>query len=237
MLKGHRYDTTRHALFVSTSNYGNQDPLYGQIIADHCFWDGYVDYNEVHEGTLCKGCGVENIVGLRWKCKGCPDHDICDTCRQSNRSVNAECEFTLVSLPDEALNVRSKTADVGMIVATLQVLLDWEKVTLREERRKDSAGFAASVENARKYDLGRMSFWRTSDFEGTGVDESVHGTLVKAKSQIRRQNHLKHGAHAAELIGAGGELVGAGINAGFAGDGGGGGGGGGDGGGGGGGAC
>ncbi|KAI2474762.1 hypothetical protein Ptr902_13826 [Pyrenophora tritici-repentis] len=38
-LNGARYDTLRHALFVATGNV--PDPLYGQIVADHCFWDGY----------------------------------------------------------------------------------------------------------------------------------------------------------------------------------------------------
>ncbi|KAF2475970.1 uncharacterized protein BDR25DRAFT_191554, partial [Lindgomyces ingoldianus] len=116
-LHGSRYDTVRHALFVSIQRYGNEDPLYGQIVADHTFFDGHVDYTE-------------------------------------------GCKFTLVSLPDEALHIRSPHVDPAMVVATLQVLKDWEMNTLREQRKKDPVGFAASVDMARKGDLGRLSYWR-----------------------------------------------------------------------------
>ncbi|KAF2853347.1 hypothetical protein T440DRAFT_374570, partial [Plenodomus tracheiphilus IPT5] len=98
-----RYDTVRHALFVATGHI--PDPLYGQIVADHTFWDGYVD-------------------------------------------------------PSEALYIRSSTVDPSLVVATLQVLKDWEKHTLREEKRDDEKGFLASQEAARKCDLGAMSYWK-----------------------------------------------------------------------------
>jgi hypothetical protein len=55
-----------------------------------------------------------------------------------------------------------------MVVATLQIVKEWEKITLREERRRDPGGFRSSVENIRRGNLGRMSYWRSSDFEGLG---------------------------------------------------------------------
>ncbi|KAF2656248.1 hypothetical protein K491DRAFT_569119, partial [Lophiostoma macrostomum CBS 122681] len=107
-INGGRFDTLRHALFVDNSANGNRDPLYGQIVADHCFWDGFTS----------PGC-----------------------------------------LPDEALHIRSETEDLQCIVATLQVMKDWEKVTMREEKRESAVRFASSVELARKGTLGRKSYW------------------------------------------------------------------------------
>jgi hypothetical protein len=108
-IHGSRYDTLRHALFVATGNIA--DPLYGNIVADHCFWDGHVD-----------GSGK--------------------------------------SLPDESVNVRSPTVDSAMVVATLQVMKEWEKHTLRQEKRKNPGAFAAVEEEARRCELGASSYWK-----------------------------------------------------------------------------
>lgn len=106
---GVRYDTLRHALFVATR--GNANPLYGQIVADHCFWDGGVD-----------GSGA--------------------------------------SLPDEALYLRCSVVDTELVVATLQVMKDWEKHKLREEKRTKPKAFCATEEEARKHALGAASYWK-----------------------------------------------------------------------------
>lgn len=187
-LNGSRYDTIRHALFVSA--YTNQDPLYGQIVADHTYIDGFVDHEEVHEGINCQSCNTGPLVGKRWKCRNCPDHNICDSCRTLHVATTPGCDFTLVSLPNEAVYVRSPKVDVGMIVATLQIMKDWEKIILREERKKKPGDFAVNVEAARQDDIGRMSYWKSSDFEGSGVDE-VYGTLVAAREHSRRSSVAK----------------------------------------------
>jgi hypothetical protein len=108
-IHGSRYDTLRHALFVAMGNIA--DPLYGSIVADHCFWDGYVD----ESGG---------------------------------------------SLPDESIHVRSGTVDPAMVVATLQVMKEWEKHTLRQEKRRNPKPFAAAEEEARRYELGASSYWK-----------------------------------------------------------------------------
>jgi hypothetical protein len=110
-IKGSRYDTLRHALFVATRNIAN--PLYGDIVADHCFWDGFVN--------------------------------------ESEKSV----------LPDEALYVRSSTVDPALVVATLQVLKDWEKHALKEEKRMNLTAFLATEKEARNSELGKISYWST----------------------------------------------------------------------------
>ncbi|KAF2864659.1 hypothetical protein BDV95DRAFT_508970 [Massariosphaeria phaeospora] len=181
-INGARYDTLRHALFVSTVP--NQNPLFGQIVADHAYWDGFIDTRELHPGTNCAGCKTTPITGLRWKCRVCTDHEVCEPCRLSNTSIKPECSFTLVSLPDEALHIRSPTVDTALVVATLQILKDWEMHSLREQRKKDPKGFERSVELARWGDLGRVRYWRYTDFEGKGGGEQ-HGTMVKAREGIK----------------------------------------------------
>lgn len=37
-----------------------------------------------HPGITCDGCGVA-IVGYRYKCKDCPNHDVCETCYDSHQ--------------------------------------------------------------------------------------------------------------------------------------------------------
>lgn len=33
-----------------------------------------------HGGITCDGCGVSPVVGYRYKCKDCANHDICENC-------------------------------------------------------------------------------------------------------------------------------------------------------------
>ncbi|USP79050.1 uncharacterized protein yc1106_06324 [Curvularia clavata] len=106
---GSRYDTLRHALFVATGN--NPNPLYGQIVADHCFWDG----------------GVSETGDI---------------------------------LPDEALYIRSPGVDPALVVATLQIMKDWEKHTFREEKARKPEAFRVTEEEARKHPLGATSYWK-----------------------------------------------------------------------------
>ena len=36
-----------------------------------------------HKSITCDGCSVVPIVGYRWRCKSCKNHDLCDTCYES----------------------------------------------------------------------------------------------------------------------------------------------------------
>ncbi|KAF2751514.1 hypothetical protein M011DRAFT_473977 [Sporormia fimetaria CBS 119925] len=162
-MRGARYDTLRHALFASSPSSGSQDPLLGGIVADHTYWDGFVDRKRTNEGIRCAGCGTESFPGLRRKCTACADHNVCEDCWICKASFKPECSMILLSPPDEALYIRSEAVDVDMVVATLQIMKDWEKVIFRSERRKDARGFAASVAKARKGDLGRLSYWKSEE--------------------------------------------------------------------------
>ncbi|KAF2732655.1 hypothetical protein EJ04DRAFT_607357 [Polyplosphaeria fusca] len=231
-INGSRYDTLRHALFVANESI-SPDPLYGLIVADHAFWDGHIDHAETHTATTCTGCASSPLLGLRWRCRSCADHDVCEPCRARSQSVKPTCTFTLVNLPDETLHIRNVEVDVPMVVATLQILKDWEKRTMREQKRKNLEGFRVSEDGARKLDLGRMRYWRSGDFEGRGSGE-VFGTEVKRKERMKAAGEVLNGvAEVVSALGGDGGSGGGDGGGGGGGDGGGGGGGGGDGGGGG----
>ncbi|CAI6339850.1 unnamed protein product [Periconia digitata] len=182
-LNGSRHDALRHALFVSHD--GTSDPLYGHLVADHAYWDGFIDTTSPHPNTVCTSCSTAPITGLRYKCRTClDDHNVCDPCRASKRSIKNTCVFTLVNLPDETLHIRSPRIDPALVVATLQVLKDWEFHTLRWERMASPRLFADSEALARKGALGRIRHWRREDLDRKGrwaeVGE-VFGTVVKAR--------------------------------------------------------
>lgn len=161
--KGSRYDVLRHALFVATSNH--PDPLYGEIVADHTYWDGFVDDTRVHKSVICIECQTKPIVGQRWKCKTCPDHNICGLCDAAGAksSIEPACKLSLTCLPDETLYIRSSTVDHALVIASLQVLKDWQKHEFRRQKSKDPKGFTENEEFAREQDLGKLSYWRGSD--------------------------------------------------------------------------
>lgn len=164
-LHGARYDTLRHALFMAPKGC---DPLYGEIVADHTYWDGFTNVSEVHR-VKCTGCGASPINGLRWKCKSCADHNICEQCRLTNASVQATCSFTLANLPDEALYIRSRDVDPALVCATLQIMKDWELHSLRMQRKRDLQGFKKSEDEARKGEMGKRTYWKAGDELGAGT--------------------------------------------------------------------
>jgi preprotein translocase subunit SecA len=36
-----------------------------------------------HKSITCDGCGTVPIVGYRWRCRSCKNHDLCDICYES----------------------------------------------------------------------------------------------------------------------------------------------------------
>lgn len=38
-----------------------------------------------HPGITCDGCGVGPIVGYRYHCKSCPNHDVCENCFDASK--------------------------------------------------------------------------------------------------------------------------------------------------------
>jgi hypothetical protein len=42
------------------------------------------EFGPVHRGVSCDGCGMENLVGVRFKCTVCPDYDVCSACEPAH---------------------------------------------------------------------------------------------------------------------------------------------------------
>ena len=40
------------------------------------------NYFGEHQGITCDGCGAVPIIGYRYRCKNCPNHDICEACHE-----------------------------------------------------------------------------------------------------------------------------------------------------------
>ena len=36
-----------------------------------------------HDSITCDGCSIVPIVGYRWRCRSCKNHDLCDNCYES----------------------------------------------------------------------------------------------------------------------------------------------------------
>ena len=43
-----------------------------------------------HPGITCDGCGVGPIVGYRYHCKSCPNHDVCENCFDASKRGGGE---------------------------------------------------------------------------------------------------------------------------------------------------
>ena len=50
----------------------------------------------LHYGVVCDGCNG-SVIGMRYKCKQCPDFDLCSACKA--KSMHSEHEFTEISKP------------------------------------------------------------------------------------------------------------------------------------------
>ena len=40
----------------------------------------------LHRGIVCDGCGTDPVMGYRWKCTKCGNHDLCDDCHEIFKS-------------------------------------------------------------------------------------------------------------------------------------------------------
>jgi len=72
--------------------------------------------SQIHHGVSCDGCDAYPIIGLRFKCKDCPDFDFCSTCHVENKSHNTEHVFEEVP---PARNHHHTATDPGMLPGML----------------------------------------------------------------------------------------------------------------------
>ena len=54
---------------------------------------------DIHFFIICDGCGMQPLVGKRYKCKGCEDFDYCEKCYEKNKDTHKH-EFTLIEKPE-----------------------------------------------------------------------------------------------------------------------------------------
>merc|ERR1711963_39037 len=40
-----------------------------------------ISSEESHHGFKCDGCGMDPLIGLRFRCLVCPDYDLCNSCK------------------------------------------------------------------------------------------------------------------------------------------------------------
>ncbi len=51
--------------------------------------------SEIHNGVRCDGCGMNPLIGKRYKCKGCHNFDYCQECYEKNKVKHGH-EFQLI---------------------------------------------------------------------------------------------------------------------------------------------
>lgn len=90
-------------------------------------------HTALHDGIQCGSCGVSPLRGIRWHCRSCPDHDICDICHKAGNSPDHLFQKTSLKermnqiatargLPQTGLNHTYCNGDVESLVRILDLL-------------------------------------------------------------------------------------------------------------------
>ena len=58
-----------------------------------------------HKNVTCDGCQQSPLIGSRYKCKSCPDYDLCGGCKK--QGMHSQHEFFLVN-DDSAMKEETK---------------------------------------------------------------------------------------------------------------------------------
>lgn len=62
----------------------------------------------VHRGVMCDACGVGPIIGIRYKCTGRDDYDLCSECE-----ARTEQPFPMLKMYEPKIGVRLNVRGVG----------------------------------------------------------------------------------------------------------------------------
>jgi hypothetical protein len=63
---------------------------------------------QVHEKVTCDGCGINPIIGFRYKCSVCPDYDYCEKCESSIEHAHP---FLKIKEPVKYGNLKQESQD------------------------------------------------------------------------------------------------------------------------------
>jgi hypothetical protein len=47
-----------------------------------CGWEQKSNFFGEHVGITCDGCGIIPMFGYRYRCRNCPNHDVCEACHE-----------------------------------------------------------------------------------------------------------------------------------------------------------
>ncbi|CAE7448091.1 ref(2)P [Symbiodinium natans] len=82
---------TRFCEQVSASLLPFLEDLTRSWTGDECAPSGNLTPWQHHFGIKCEGCGVNPIVGPRFKCLACPNYDLCGNCYPSKIQLHGSC--------------------------------------------------------------------------------------------------------------------------------------------------
>ncbi|ERF69389.1 hypothetical protein EPUS_05934 [Endocarpon pusillum Z07020] len=116
----------------------------------------------LHADIKCDGCGVSPLRGIRWHCRSCPDHDVCDSCKKAGAD-SSEHLFEKIALKE---TVRQTAAARG--------------VTLQSVALNHSYGNGYGEAECMVRILDLLEAEESSHTEGVGiVEEELRGLRIE----------------------------------------------------------
>ena len=72
-----------------------------QTIIDEISKKSILVPTNVHKGIKCSNCGMENIVGIRYKCTICPNFNLCEICEEN---IEHDEDHVLLKIKDPIIS-------------------------------------------------------------------------------------------------------------------------------------
>ena len=75
---------------------------------------------EHHIPIICDGCKMDPIFGIRFKCKSCPDYDLCENCLAKN--IHKEHKMHIIRTGAETQMINQLMIGNAIIQGTVKVM-------------------------------------------------------------------------------------------------------------------